>query len=254
MINSTIDKINKKTEKLYHNLKLILWFQLIFGYYYDFLDNNYIILKCFLKSACLLISSTMSIMLIKYSFNLDNTVKAFSYLYLLEYFCAVILLLLSNYTYGKFYKTFHYIDEKLSFQRKHYFWTLFLSIALIAITMFLRGMAEYILCHMFERCNESIWNIIISLYPVFAVDFLHIMSFINFQIIYTRLKVLREMIEDKYCFDGHVKCWHEHFVLKKYDITYFQDVYKSIADNVQLVKPFFDALVSNKIYVCLFLF
>lgn len=178
MSNHILKNVSKETFLLYYTFKYFLLFQLIFGYNYDFIDINSIKLKYLIKLASLLTSSIMSIMLIKYTIHLDDSIKNSYYLFLFEYICAIIILLTSKSKFSTFFKEFNYIDVKLTLHSKKYICLLLITIFIVTITLCLKCIASFKLCYVLKICNESVINLILTSYPIIAVDILHITNFI----------------------------------------------------------------------------
>lgn len=247
-VHSLIKNKPKRFFLLYRALKFVMLFQLIFGYYYDAIDTKLIFFKYLIKLTCLMLALLVSIGIIVLGnlSHLNYIDTAWHYIYIIEYLLTVFIILVAKPTFGKFYKRYNDVDDKLKFPRKYYISLILKTIIGGTVTTSLRSLHGYYFCLWFPDKNiqpPSLINIILSLHPLLALDMLRIKITAIFITTYERLKILREKIEDKYG-DKKVKSYPDAFDAKN-DVKFFEDIYKEIADNVSFIKPTIDALVRH---------
>lgn len=241
---------------LYSTLKHFMLFQLIFGFYYDFIETNSNFVKYLIKLTCFVLAPSLGVVLIVviYSVETVDTISKIWYsIYIIEYILIVIINLSTKSTFAEFYKKFQDIDCKLMLKKSSYFFMLLRILSLILMTLVIRCCFTYYFCLWFpQKCMKSSFMLILSVYILIATDIFRFVIFLTFSINRCRLKALRNMIEVK-CSEKKFKSWIDEYDVMKHDITYYQDIFKEIADNFDYIKSTVDPLVNYLLVISFFI-
>lgn len=228
-----------------HCLNIMMVPRLIFLYYKDFSVSvsNKIVLYT-IKLIYITFASFILLVLFNILYNRSSFISIIlQYLYIIEYLFTVFVFLISKSTFDGFQRRIH--DQDVKFNVSISVFSQIRPIIALFISTTFRIIIVFYYCSWFP--NKCTLGEIFSIHPYLALDFLRLEILIAFETIRTRLNMLRKRIENTYV-NRKIKYnyWIEdHNLLKNDNIKVFQDIYTSIADNVDMFKPTMDALVRN---------
>lgn len=231
---------------LHQCVKAFMLLQFLFGYDHGFLELSSKIFKYIIKFICIIISISISMFILNSVNTMKYTRIFWYYLYVLEYFTTVIVVMVMKPNLSTFFKSFNNIDAILNFKRNHYTG---LQIIIFIVTMLAissRISIGYFYCASFpQKCKPTITVYFFSLIPMLAIDFHRVLIFVICYIIYLRLRKLRIKAERKYLNETSiVVCWTKDSIGKSTALS-FLDNYKEIHGCLEIAKPLIDALVSE---------
>lgn len=233
---------NQKAVTLYSSFRYFFVAQLFFGFDYGFAKPNSIFLKLILKFLCLSIAGTISVTLIKDSLDVDNLNAIWYYMYIIEYCSYVTIIYFSK--FSNYFKSFLNLDLTLNLPKAHYSNLQIRALTSVSFTICLRFLYGYLFCKWVTvisfKCLPSTTSLMASTLALISVDVVRVFLFIMRYCIYYRLKTIRLLIEYRYA-SWQIKKRKD---CMKYNFRKFRELYKTLADIVDSLKPNTDAMVS----------
>lgn len=227
---------------LYCSIRYIMLFNLVFNFDLGFVNYKLKFCKYFIKTCCFVQAATVSVVILKDSLSLDLSSRIWHSIHVIEYFLSVCILLILGANFARYVKNFCQIDIKLNIDQRQYIKGQYIVLAFIVHTIIYRIIYGYFYCNWFsQRCVKTFLSYILTFYIDIAMDLNSVIIFIMFYSAYYRLKALRVEIGKKYG-EKEKRIW-SYNLDNKYDISIFKDIFKSIADNNNLIKPTIDAMV-----------
>lgn len=165
---------------------------------------------------------------------------------LIEYDVFVVIMLFSK---SNFYNSFHqasYLDTCLRLNRRHYF-LMRRKIVVIVISIWLLGVGHAITHCFLHGCYSYLGKFIIYELSLLALDINRVWRYSLFEEVWRRLKLLRMRLEENR--EDYYLYVKDHRTVKEDKLKFGLNLYKCIADFLDMITPELNASVS--LSVCL---
>lgn len=236
--NIKVRPVNKNIFQLYEPMLITL---LIFGYNFDFYNDNFII-KTFAKIYCVIL-----VTIVAYATHVCCDVQDISQIWsLLEYTSSVLIILFFRSQMRLFLQKLCEVDTYLRIRRAHYFWNRPKIFIITFITWTGRVSYTCLYC-LYYPCYNDFSMYLVSLLSPIALDLNRVWRCILFDTVRYRLKILRVRLEEN-PLDNFYLYVMDNKSIKEDKIKFCLKLYRHIADLIDLVSPELHASVST-IYV-----